>query len=117
MNEPDRQLLVDLRRALLHLHKTLLEWERTAYEKIHGRTSPGALLTALMNDAQFAWLRPLSELIVRIDESLEMDALEGPEVNVDAPACSEASQWASGKWSFSDNFSMEFTCGKVKISR
>jgi len=84
MNEPDRQLLVDLRRALLHLHKTLLEWERTAYEKIHGRTSPGALLTALMNDAQFAWLRPLSELIVRIDESLEMDALEGPEVNVDA---------------------------------
>jgi len=84
MNEPDRQLLVDLRRALLHLHKTLLEWERTAYEKIHGRTSPGALLTALMNDAQFAWLRPVSELIVRIDESLEMDALEGPEVNVDA---------------------------------
>jgi len=84
MNESDRQLLVDLRRALLHLHKTLLEWERTAYEKIHGRTSPGALLTALMNDAQFAWLRPLSELIVRIDESLEMDALEGPEVNVDA---------------------------------
>jgi hypothetical protein len=84
MNDADRQLLVDLRRALLHLHKTLLEWERTAYEKIHGRTSPGALLTALMNDAQFAWLRPLSELIVRIDESLEMDALEGPEVNVDA---------------------------------
>lgn len=84
MNESDRQLLVDLRRALLHLHKTLLEWERTAYEKVHGRTSAGSLLTALMNDAQFAWLRPLSELIVRIDESLEMDALEGPEVNVDA---------------------------------
>ena len=84
MKDTDRQLLVDLRRALLHLHKTLLDWERTAYEKIHGRTSPGSLLTALMNDAQFAWLRPLSELIVRIDESLEMDALEGPEVNVDA---------------------------------
>jgi len=84
MKDTDRQLLVDLRRALLHLHKTLLDWERAAYERIHGRTTPGSLLTALMNDAQFAWLRPLSELIVRIDESLEMDALEGPEIDVDA---------------------------------
>ena len=82
MKDTDRQLLIELRKALLHLHKTLLEWERTAYERIHGRTSPGALLTALMNDPQFAWLRPLSELIVRIDESLEIDALEGPEVDV-----------------------------------
>jgi len=75
MKDTDRQLLIDLRHALLHLHKTLLEWERAAYEKIHGRTSPGNLLTALMNDAQFAWLRPLSELIVRIDESLEIDGI------------------------------------------
>src|SRR3954469_19565483 len=83
MNESDRQLLVALRRALLHLHKTPIEWARTSYEKIHGRTSPGTLLTALMNDPQFAWLRPLSELIVRIDESLEIDGMEGPEVDVD----------------------------------
>src|SRR3954462_2351090 len=83
MKDTDRQLLIALRRALLHLHKTLLEWERTAYEKIHGRTSPGNLLPALMNDPQFAWLRPLSELIVRIDESLEIDGMEGPEVDVD----------------------------------
>jgi hypothetical protein len=84
MKPTDRQLLIDLRQALLHLHKTLLEWERSAYERVHGRTSPGNLLTALMNDPQFAWLRPLSELIVRIDESLAIDALEGPEVDVDA---------------------------------
>jgi hypothetical protein len=83
MKDTDRQLLIDLRRALLHLHKTLLDWERAAYERIHGRTSPGNLLTALMNDVQFAWLRPLSELIVRIDESLEIDVMEGPEVDVD----------------------------------
>jgi hypothetical protein len=83
MKDTDRQLLIELRRSLLHLHKTLLDWERTAYERIHGRTSPGNLLNALMNDPQFAWLRPLSELIVRIDESLEIDALDGPEVDVD----------------------------------
>ena len=84
MTDTDRQFLIDLRKTLLHLHKTLLEWERAAYERFHGRTSPGSLLTALMNDPQFAWLRPLSELIVRIDESLEITALEGPDVDVDA---------------------------------
>lgn len=37
------------------------------------------------------------------------------EVVVDAPACSAASQWGSGKWAFSDAFSMEVTCGKIKF--
>ena len=83
MKETDRQLLIDLRRALLHLHKTLLEWERTAYERLHGRASPAKLLEAIVTDPQFAWLRPVSELIVRIDEGLEIDALEGPEIDVD----------------------------------
>jgi hypothetical protein len=59
MKDSDRHLLVDLRKTLLNLHKTLIEWERAAYERIHGRTSPGSLLTALMSDPQFAWLRPL----------------------------------------------------------
>lgn len=40
---------------------------------------------------------------------------EAPEVVVDAPACSAPSQWASGKWAFSDNFSVEATCGKIKF--
>jgi hypothetical protein len=38
-----------------------------------------------------------------------------PDIKVDAPACSAASQWGSGKWKFSDAFSMEVTCGKVKF--
>jgi hypothetical protein len=83
MKDTDRQLLIDLRRALLHLHKTLLEWERTAYERLHGRASPAELLDAIVTGPQFAWLRPVSELIVRIDEGLEIDALEGPEIDVD----------------------------------
>jgi tetratricopeptide (TPR) repeat protein len=40
---------------------------------------------------------------------------EAPDIKVDAPACSEASQWGSGKYEFTDAFSMEFTCGKVKF--
>jgi hypothetical protein len=64
------KLLSDLRQALLRLHKTLLEWERSGYERIHGRQSSNDLLKALLNDPQFAWLRPMSRLIVRIDEIL-----------------------------------------------
>jgi hypothetical protein len=64
------KLLADLRRALLRLHKVLLDWERSGYERIHGRQSSHDLLRALLNDPQFAWLRPMSQLIVRIDEIL-----------------------------------------------
>jgi hypothetical protein len=64
------KLLNDLRHALLRLHKTLLDWERGGYERIHGRQSSNDILTALLNDPQFAWLRPISQLIVRIDELL-----------------------------------------------
>lgn len=64
------KLLSDLREALLRLHKTLLDWERSGYERIHGRQTSNDLLNALLNDPQFAWLRPISQLIVRIDELL-----------------------------------------------
>ena len=73
MTGAERQLLTDLRRTLLHLHKTLLEWERSAYERLHGRVSSHELLHAILNDPQFAWLRPVSELIVRIDEMLDQE--------------------------------------------
>ena len=63
--------LKELRQALFRLHKTLVDWERSAYERIHGRQSSNALLDALLKDPQFAWLRPISQLIVRIDEMLE----------------------------------------------
>ena len=79
MTGPERALLTDVRRALLHLHKTLLEWERTAYEKVHGRVSSHDLLHAILNDPQFVWLRPVSELIVRIDEILDHDEALLPE--------------------------------------
>ena len=77
MTDPDvdevrqaERLLSDLRQALLRLHKTLLDWERSGYERIHGRQSSHDLLDAVLNDPQFAWLRPMSQLIVRIDEIL-----------------------------------------------
>jgi len=74
----DRQLLFDLRKALLHLHKTLLDWERSAYERVHGRASASVLLKVIVEDPQFAWLRPISELIVRIDETVDTETEDAP---------------------------------------
>lgn len=62
----------DLRRALLNLHKALLDAERLAYERIHGRvSSAGEFLQLAMHDPWFAWLHPLSQLVVRIDALLD----------------------------------------------
>ena len=60
--------LTHVRHALLALHKALVDRERGEYEKVHGPTSPGEMLQLLINGEQFSWLRPVSELIVRIDE-------------------------------------------------
>ena len=80
LRESQRRLLTELRNALVPLHRTLLEWERAAYERIHGRTGAAELLKVIVEDPQFAWLRPVSELIARIDEVLQTDA---PDVRVD----------------------------------
>lgn len=71
MNDSDRATLTELRRLLLQLHKTLLDWQRNEYEQQHGRLQTTQLLHVMMNDAAFAWLRSMSGLIVRIDESLD----------------------------------------------
>jgi len=62
--------LADVRTALLHLHKMLLDLERNDYEKRFGRISTGELLQLVLNNAQFAWLRIISALVVQIDEVL-----------------------------------------------
>jgi|SRR5438034_6117829 len=69
----EEELLRELRGALLRLHKTLLDVERHNFEKIFGRVNSGELLQLVINNAQFAWLRMISELVVQIDEALNGD--------------------------------------------
>lgn len=71
---PGVAILAELRPALLDLHKTLLDWERTDYEREHGRQTSGEMLRLLLEHPQFEWLRAISALVVRIDEELEADA-------------------------------------------
>ena len=68
-----RQRLMSLRRALLRLHKALLDDERLAYERFYGQVTGGELLQLVINHEQFAWLHSISELIVSIDEMLDAE--------------------------------------------
>ena len=67
--------LTELRAALLTLHKALVDSERVSYEQNIG-TIPSAnhFLQLLTNDPWFAWLHPLSLLIVAMDEVLDPKA-------------------------------------------
>ena len=67
-----QQKLQQLRAALLGLHKALVDAERLSYEKtMGGIRSPSHFLQLLTGDPWFAWLQPLSQLIVAMDEALE----------------------------------------------
>src|SRR4051812_26485685 len=60
-----------LRAQLLNLHRAIVETERVAYERAHGRVTDRAFLDLLIQDASFSWLRPLTAMIVRLDELRE----------------------------------------------
>jgi hypothetical protein len=65
--------------ALLELHRELLAVERTVYEEAHGPIpGPGAFLQLLTGDPAFAWLRPLSMLIIELDDAEVLAKAGGP---------------------------------------
>ena len=67
-----RERLGEVRNHLLQLHKMMMDVEKDAYENEHGKIeSPHAFLNLLLNDPWFGWLRPVSEMVVHIDEFLE----------------------------------------------
>jgi catechol 2,3-dioxygenase len=71
-----KERLRELRSRLLDLHKVLLDDSKAAYELDRGRIPSNAtLLQLVINDPWFAWLHPLSELVVRIDVALQPDGV------------------------------------------
>ena len=61
-----------VRDALLDLHKALVDSERIGYEQALGPIpSPNHFLKLLTSDPWFAWLQPLSRLIVTMDAALD----------------------------------------------
>ena len=74
MNGPASERLKSLRNGLLRLHKSLLDSERASYERdVQRITSTGQYFGLVLNDPWFAWLRDLSQFIVVIDETLDLE--------------------------------------------
>lgn len=65
------QRLRKVRNALLRLHKALLDSERMVYEQTHGTIrNKGEFFRLVVDHEWFQWLRPISQFIVKIDETL-----------------------------------------------
>ena len=68
----DKETLQYARNILLSLHKSLIDFERAAYERVNGPMNAGQFLNTLLEDQNFAWLRKFSMLIVEIDEMFDL---------------------------------------------
>ena len=75
LNQESRRQLDDVRRGLIRVHKALLDDARIRFEREQGRIEgSNTLLQLVLNDPWFAWLHPLSGLVVQIDELLEAES-------------------------------------------
>lgn len=66
--------LVRVRPDLLELHRNVLDAARRDYERDRGRLRDTEFLAALVDEAQFAWLKPLTALVARFDETPQDEA-------------------------------------------
>src|SRR5437870_8735028 len=68
--------LLEVASALREVHRALVEATRAAYERDVGPAGgPGQMLKLLTEDPYFAWLHPMSELIVDLDSLLTQELL------------------------------------------
>lgn len=68
--DPVRQHLSNVRRAMLRLHKSLIDSERGVFEARSGPMNNAQFLGALLQEPFFQWMRPFSQLIAAMDEAL-----------------------------------------------
>src|SRR5436309_12087247 len=69
-----RDALREISRALIPLHKRLIDAAKNDYAFAYeAKTTPGQLLNLLQSDPFFAWLKPLTTIIVDIDEMARTD--------------------------------------------
>lgn len=67
-----RANLTSLRAQALSLHKQMIDEARLRYEAQHGKVlAPGEMLRLVAFDPAFAWLKPLTGLILSIDDRLD----------------------------------------------
>jgi len=69
-----RNALRELSRTLIPVHRRLIESAKSDYAFAYGANArPSELVELLQNDPFFAWLKPLTAVIVDIDEMARTD--------------------------------------------
>jgi hypothetical protein len=58
-----------LRKALVELHRKLVDAERRDYERLRGRLSDADFLAVMVSNRDFSWLGALTTLIVNLEEA------------------------------------------------
>lgn len=90
MNDDPKTRLAQARVGILALHRALLAAEREAWERLNGRQLGNVeLLTMTISDPWFAWLQPLTALLVEMDE---LTAEDTPEAEARIPAALAAAR-------------------------
>jgi hypothetical protein len=74
MSTYTRTRLAEVRRPLLQLHRALIEASLVDHERRHRRVEGTNRIDLVRTNPAFAWLRPISELVMRIDEALDDEA-------------------------------------------
>ena len=73
LNDETRASLKQLSKAMLRLHKILLDAAKLDYEAKNGRiASVNVYFQLVIDDPHFAWLRKISSLIALIDEAVSV---------------------------------------------
>ena len=69
-----RETLREISRALLPLHRNLIESARSDYNFAYDASAtPSQLIDLLQKDPFFEWLRPFTSIIVDVDEMIRTD--------------------------------------------
>jgi hypothetical protein len=61
-----------IRLPLLALHKAVLSTERRSVERVHGEMTGAQFLQLVSDPVRYGWLKPFSELILAVDETLDV---------------------------------------------
>lgn len=70
--------LLEVASSLREVHRALVQATRAGYERENGPAGgPGQMLKLLTEHPYFAWLHPMSELIVDLDSLLVQELLPG----------------------------------------
>lgn len=106
LKDETKQKLKNLSRAMLRLHKTLLEGEKAVYESRNGKIpNANVYLQLVIDDEHFAWLRKLSSLIALIDEAT---SVRRPATETDAQALLNETRILLNFEDADDNFNDKF---------